>query len=101
MNDFHSSSPLPCFDTYKYDQTLSTSHFNTYNYDQEDISSFYLSIHGQTNIGDDSSSSYSNACKQDFVNTLLLPYFRDYDLIQQLSTNNNMIESDADADAEP
>ncbi|CAG8851224.1 31406_t:CDS:1, partial [Gigaspora margarita] len=69
MNDFHYSLPLPCFNTYEYDQTLCTSplsDFNTYNYDQEDILLSYLSIHGHTNIGDNSPSSYSNIYKQDF-----------------------------------
>ncbi|KAF0538245.1 hypothetical protein F8M41_008066 [Gigaspora margarita] len=59
------------------------------------------SIYSHTNITDDSILLYSNAYKQ-FVNTLLLLYFRAYNFdltdSSQLVTNNNIIELDTDVD---
>ncbi|CAG8735200.1 12365_t:CDS:2, partial [Dentiscutata erythropus] len=99
-----------------------SSYFNTYDYSQEDISS-YLNIHDHNDynnrndcndhndhndyndIANISALFYSNIYKQDFVNTLPLPYFNanDFDPISSswLSTNNKLIKSDTDVETRP
>ncbi|CAG8702849.1 4682_t:CDS:2, partial [Cetraspora pellucida] len=100
MNDFYYSSPLPYFNTYEYGHTpsaSSSSYFNTHDYAQENISS-YLNIHDHNDSANTSPSFYSNAYEQDFVNTLQSP---DPISSSQLSTNNELVESDADVDTRP